>query len=72
MLRELSERVSKFERFNRDYSDYKRFRDRIKKQGFNLKPGALDSRFTTNFIRKLIEESNNLSLSKESAEDFDE
>ena len=72
MLRELSERVSKFERFNRDYSDYKRFRDRIRKQGINLKPGTLDSRFTTSFIKRLIEESKNLCLSKDSTEDFDE
>lgn len=32
ILKQLKDSVARFEKFNREYSDYKRFRDRIKKQ----------------------------------------
>lgn len=69
MLKELRERVRRFEKLNREYNDYKRFRERILRQGYSLTSGIIDVRFTCTFIRKLIDEAKDLALPKE---DFDE
>ena len=69
ILKRLKESVARFEKFNREYSDYKRFRDRVKKQKLQSIAGVADVRFTVGFIRKLIEESKRLEIERE--EEFD-
>ena len=72
VIRELKERVKRFEKFNREYSDYKRFRERIRKEGYSLSQGILDVRFTGQFIKKLIEEAHSLQVNKDHDDMFDE
>lgn len=72
VVRELKERVKRFEKFNREYNDYKRFRERIMRDGYSLSSGILDIRFTSGFIKKIIEESKSLAVQKDHNEMFDE
>lgn len=55
ILKKLNDSVHKFEKFRKDYTMYQKFRERIKHENSNL--SHLDSKFTTKFIKRLIEES---------------
>jgi hypothetical protein len=77
ILKRLRDSVARFEKFNREYSDYKRYRTRlIKSKGQQYSVSALlDQRFTTAFIHKLIEEQGKLQIeggdSQEDEDSFD-
>lgn len=72
VVQELKQRVKRFEKFNREYNDYKRFRERIIKDGYSLSSGILDIRFTSSFIKKVLEESKNLAVYQSNDGMFDE
>jgi len=70
-LKRLRDSVARFDKFNREYSDYKRYRARLlKSKGQQYSVSALlDQRFTTAFIHKLIEEQGKLQIDSQDDED---
>lgn len=55
ILKRLRESVARFEKFQREYSDYKRYRERILKSTTTT-AAIVETRFTCQFVKKLIEE----------------
>lgn len=74
ILKRLRESVARFEKFNREYSDYKRYRARlIKSKGLQYSTSTLlDQRFTTHFIQKLIDEQHALQIDADNNQDNDD
>lgn len=70
-MKRLRDSVARFDKFNREYSDYKRYRTRLlKSKGQQYSVSALlDQRFTTAFIHKLIEEQSKLQIDSQDDED---
>lgn len=60
ILKRLRESVATFEKFQREYKDYKRHRERTLSRGPQKDASLANTRFTCTFVRKLIEESRNL------------
>ena len=74
----LTERKNRFTKFTREYDDYKRFRESLKKKskndGASAAPVGIDNmnRFTSQMIKRLIEECRNLAIEKDNAYNYDE
>ena len=58
ILKRLRESVARFEKFQREYTDYKRYRSRVLKRTDEQvqKIITVETRFTAQFLRKLIED----------------
>jgi hypothetical protein len=67
VLKELNESVARFQKFQREYSDYKRYRQQMQKrlseEGGPMNPALVNTRFTSQFARRLIEEYGKLRIS---------
>lgn len=61
VLKILNESLVKFDKFQREYSDYKRFRERVSKRMPGTPP-LLDARFTCNYVRRLLDDSDRLRI----------
>ena len=62
ILKRLNESVARFEKFRRDYTDYNRFREKVRKQGSQMSLSAVDSKFTIQYVKKLIAESESMEI----------
>ncbi len=60
--------MARFEKFQREYSDYKRYRSRVV-QGNNQV--SRESRFTTGFLQRLLDEQTALDIQQSTQEDED-
>lgn len=57
ILKQLNEAVARFEKFKKDYNDYKKFRERMKRYGSSITINSIDTRFNCQFLQKIISES---------------
>ena len=60
--------MARFEKFQREYSDYKRYRSRLV-QGNNQV--SRESRFTTGFLQRLLDEQTALDIQQSTQDDED-
>ena len=68
ILKKLRESVARFEKFQREYSDYKRYRQRVL-SGTNQV--SREPRFTTAFLQRLLDEQTVLDIQQSVQDDED-